>query len=64
MMSDERVHVPPAEFARLVSVSPMTVYRMVKQGRIPFIRIGSSVRIDPVAAVAALQKKQEGRSDD
>ena len=52
----ERVLIPPAEFARRFSFSKITVYRWIKDGRIPFVRLGKSVRLDPDAVVASLQK--------
>jgi excisionase family DNA binding protein len=33
------------EVARLLSVTPPTVYRLVKDGELPGIRIGTSIRV-------------------
>jgi excisionase family DNA binding protein len=46
------------EVAKLCSTSTMTIYRQVKQGRIPHFRIGDSVRFDPKTLAGWLQKKQ------
>jgi excisionase family DNA binding protein len=63
MLSD-REHIPPAEFARRFSVSPVSVYRWIKAGKIPVVRLGKSVRIDPEAAVTALNDQQrKGAAD-
>jgi excisionase family DNA binding protein len=37
------------ELAELVRLSPITIYRLVEQHEIPFIRVGRSIRFDPDA---------------
>jgi excisionase family DNA binding protein len=36
-----------AELAVLLAISPITIYKMAKSGRIPCFRIGTAVRFDP-----------------
>jgi excisionase family DNA binding protein len=36
-----------AELAVLLAISPITIYKMAKTGRIPCFRIGTAVRFDP-----------------
>ena len=37
------------EVAAILAISPITVYKMAKAGRLPSLRIGTSVRFDPRA---------------
>jgi excisionase family DNA binding protein len=60
-MSQERVLIPPAELARRFSLSKFTVYKWIADGRIPVVRLGKSVRLDPDAVIAALRR--EGTAD-
>jgi excisionase family DNA binding protein len=43
------------EVAELLAVSPITVYKMAKAGRLPSFRIGTSVRFDPRAVAEWLR---------
>lgn len=43
-MSDDRLHTV-AEVAEHMRVSNMTVYRLIKAGQIPAIRVGKNYRI-------------------
>lgn len=61
MPSEERVFVAPSEFARRYSLSKFTVYKWIKDARIPCVRLGKSVRLDPALVLAALQA--EGDTD-
>jgi excisionase family DNA binding protein len=45
-----------AELADLLAVSPITIVKHAKSGRIPSFRIGSCVRFDPRAVAAWLRK--------
>jgi excisionase family DNA binding protein len=38
-----------AELAAILAISPITVYKMAKAGRLPSLRIGTAVRFDPRA---------------
>jgi len=60
------------QLAAILAVKPLTIYRMVKDGKLPAVRIGRSVRFDPDAVAAFLDSvrvgpeglkegKQEGR---
>jgi excisionase family DNA binding protein len=40
------------ELARLLSLSEKLIYRLVRQGRLPAVRIGTSVRLDPAVTAA------------
>jgi excisionase family DNA binding protein len=44
------------ELVPLLGMSRTTVYQMVAEGRIPYIRIGSMVRFDPHAIAEWLRK--------
>ena len=46
------------EVAKLCRMSTMTIYRQVKQGRIPHFKIGDSVRFDPKTLAIWLRKMQ------
>jgi excisionase family DNA binding protein len=46
------------EFAELLRVSRRAVYYSVKNDGLPVIRIGSSIRIDPVHAAKWLRERQ------
>jgi len=37
------------EVAELLAISPITVYKMAKAGRLPSFRVGTAVRFDPRA---------------
>jgi excisionase family DNA binding protein len=43
------------EVAELLAVSPITVYKLAKAGRLPSFRIGTSVRFDPRAVAEWLR---------
>jgi excisionase family DNA binding protein len=46
--SDERRHfMTVAEVAQLMRVSTMTVYRLIKSGELPAVRVGRSYRLRP-----------------
>jgi excisionase family DNA binding protein len=38
-----------SELAAILAISPITVYKMAKAGRLPSLRIGTAVRFDPRA---------------
>ncbi|MBN1629919.1 MAG: helix-turn-helix domain-containing protein [Thermoleophilia bacterium] len=48
-----REYMTPKEVAERLKVDRITVYRMVKDGRLPVVRIGRGLRI-PASAVAAM----------
>jgi excisionase family DNA binding protein len=41
--------ITASEVAALLAVSPITVYKMAKAGKMPSFRIGTAVRFDPSA---------------
>jgi len=45
------------EFAEMVGMSKRVLYTMVKDGRLPAIKIGDSVVLDPKTTAAWLQKR-------
>ena len=45
-----------AEVAELMSVSKMTVYRLVHAGELPAVRFGRSYRVPESAVVEAVQR--------
>ena len=46
--------------AQRLSVKPLTIYRLVDQGKLPAVRIGRSIRFDPDAVAAFLDSVQIG----
>lgn len=44
-----------SELAALLAISPITVYKMAKAGRLPSLRIGTAVRFDPRAVAEWLR---------
>jgi excisionase family DNA binding protein len=40
--------------AERLAVTPMTIYRLVDQGKLPAVKIGRSIRFDPEAVEAFL----------
>lgn len=51
--------VTTGEMARILDISTRQLYRLLAQGRIPFIRAGRYRRYDPEKVIAALEKEQE-----
>jgi len=43
--------------AKVLCVNRMTVMRLAKRGKIPFIAVGSTYRFDRDAVISALEKK-------
>ena len=41
-------------------ITPLTVYRLVRQGKIPAVKIGKSIRFDPEAVDAFLESVRVG----
>jgi len=48
--------ITASEVAALLSVSPITVYKMAKAGRMPSFRVGTAVRFDPRALAEWLRE--------
>lgn len=46
------------ELATMVGVSPKTLYKAVKTGRLPAYRIGGSIRLDPEDIADWLRKRR------
>jgi excisionase family DNA binding protein len=44
-----RAALTPTELADLLSLSPKQIYSLIKRGKIPSMRIASSIRLDPVS---------------
>ncbi len=50
-------YVKEADVAKSLHLDPKTVYRMRKQGLLPYLRLGPrTILFDPVAVAAALEK--------
>jgi len=45
------------ELARFLSVSPVTVFKQAKAGRIPSFRVGTCVRFDPKTTAEWLRRQ-------
>ena len=46
--------------AQRLAVKPLTIYRLVDQGKLPAVRIGRSIRFDPDAVAAFLDSVRIG----
>ncbi|MCC6398402.1 MAG: helix-turn-helix domain-containing protein [Bacteroidetes bacterium] len=46
-----------------LAITPLTVYRLVRQGKIPAVKIGKSIRFDPEAVDAYLESVRLGPED-
>ena len=46
--------------AERLAVTPLTIYRMVTEGKIPAVRIGRAIRFDPDAVAAFLESVRVG----
>ena len=46
---------PPRKFAELCNVSPMTIYRAIKQGKLKTIRIGPKTQLVPHDQIETLK---------
>jgi len=46
--------------AERLAVKPLTIYRLVDQGKLPAVRIGRSIRFDPDAIAAFLDSVRVG----
>ena len=49
----------PQVLAELLAVSTQAIYLWVKQGRIPVVRFGTSIRFDPVTTAEWLRSKAQ-----
>lgn len=47
--------ITASELAALLAVSPITIYKMAKAGRMPSFRVGTAVRFDPRAVAQWLR---------
>jgi excisionase family DNA binding protein len=52
------------EAAELLGVSRMTIYRQVRQGSQPAIRLGHSIRIPTRPLVSTLQRSRTGPAEE
>lgn len=46
--------------AEKLAVKPLTIYRLVDQGKLPAVRIGRSIRFEPDAVAAFLDSVRVG----
>lgn len=46
------------ELAELTSVSPKTIYRMIQRRKLPALRIGGSIRLNPKEVAEWLRSRQ------
>ena len=46
--------------AEKLAVQPLTIYRLIKDGKIPSVRIGRSIRFEPSAVDAFLESVRVG----
>ena len=45
------------DLAQFLSVSPCTIKKMVREGTIPYLRVGRQLRFDRAAVMEALSKE-------
>jgi excisionase family DNA binding protein len=50
-----RTALTPAELAELLVLSPKQIYSLIKRGKIPSMKIASSIRLDPVTTAKWLR---------
>lgn len=50
------------EVAQLLSVSRPTVYRLIRSGELPAIRVGERLRFDQADVQSYLERHREGRA--
>jgi excisionase family DNA binding protein len=48
------------QLAEVLNISPKTVFKLAKAGRIPSFRVGTAVRFDPRLVVDWLRKQRTG----
>lgn len=53
----ERRPLTPQELARFLGVSPSTIGRAARLGKIPVLRIGNRIRFDAKDVISALKEK-------
>lgn len=53
--------VTERECASLISVSPRHLHDIRKRGMVPCVKLGKSVRYNPEAVLAAIEKAQTSR---
>lgn len=53
--------VTAPELCQYLNISPPTLIRWRKKGKIPFLKIGGSIRYDKVAVIAAIENKKGGK---
>ena len=46
--------------AKKLAVTPLTIYRLVNQGKLPAVRIGRSIRLEPEEVAAFLESVRFG----
>jgi excisionase family DNA binding protein len=56
-MINERASLSPEEYAQRHAVSRVTVYRLIKAGKLEYFMIGRSIRI-PVGAIPTQQEEE------
>ena len=57
-LSYQREPLTAKELAELLRVSPRTIYNLITNDGLPVIKIGSTIRIDPVNAARWLRTRQ------
>jgi excisionase family DNA binding protein len=50
------------QLAEVLNISPKTIFKMAKAGRIPSFRVGTSVRFDPRLIVDWMRKQRTGHA--
>ncbi len=57
LVAAKRTAFPLAEFAELTGISYKTAFSMARDGRLPVLRIGSSIRLDPATTAKWLRER-------
>jgi excisionase family DNA binding protein len=60
-VSRDRGAMTAKELAQMLRISPKTVFKLARAGRIPSFRIGTAVRFDPKLVIDWLRQQRTGQ---
>jgi excisionase family DNA binding protein len=58
-MENVKRFVKPTRYAQMIDAGKSKVYAMLKNGEIPYVRIGGMIRVDVEKALAQLNAENE-----
>jgi excisionase family DNA binding protein len=59
-MSKDQQFLTVKELAERLAVKPLTIYRLVNEGKLPAVKIGRAIRFEPDAVAAFLDSVRVG----